>query len=300
MRSRLGHIALCALLLACWKPVAAQGTWNEALQRPVSCPVLHADEEPPSHSQAISINNVTFSGFIQMPVSDQDEIASSVKREAHGYSLENVVDEALERVRAGWQNRGYFNVAVNGDGKVLKKDGTNVHIALFVHVDENIQYRLGKITFKNNRAVTNSTALRNLFRIQDGDIFSREKIGEGLANMGKAYSQLGYLNYTGVPSTTFDDEQKLIHLEIDVDEGRQFYVGDIIVEGLNETARQKVLKDLLLKSGQIYDSRLWEISLSRFTSLFPDCACRSSQPLVLDEKRGTVVMTLDFRPCSAD
>jgi outer membrane protein assembly factor BamA len=300
MRSKLGHITLCTLLLAGWKPVAAQETWHESLQRPVSCPFLHADEEPPSHSQAISVNNVTFSGFIQMPVSDQNEIASSVKREAHGYSLENVIDEALERVRVGWQNRGYFNVEVNGDGKMLKKNATEVRIALFVHVDENIQYRLGRITFKNNRAVTNSTALRNLFRIQDGDIFSREKIAEGLANLGKAYSQLGYLNYAGVPSTTFDDEQKLIYLEIDVGEGKQFYVGDIILEGLNETARQRVLKDLLLKPGQIYDSRLWDISLSRFRSLFPDCGCRSSQPLVLDEKRRTVVLTLDFRSCSAD
>ena len=34
----------------------------------------------------------------------------------------------------------------------------------------------------------------------------------------------GYINYTGVPDTTFDDEKKLPFLEIDIDEGKQFYL----------------------------------------------------------------------------
>jgi outer membrane protein assembly factor BamA len=143
---------------------------------------------------------VTFSGFIQMPVSDQDEIASSIKRETHGYSIDvdGVVEEALERVRAGWQNHGYFKVQVTGEGKALRENKTDVRIALFVHIDENIQYRLGRIKFKNNRAITNPAALRDLFPIKDGDIFRREKIAEGLENLRKVYGQYGYINYTSV------------------------------------------------------------------------------------------------------
>jgi outer membrane protein insertion porin family len=174
---------------------------------------------------------------------------------------------------------------------------TSIQLALFVHVEENAQYRLGGITFKNNKVLSNS-ALRDQFPIKDGEIFSREKIAEGLENLRKVYGGFGFINYTGVPSTMFDDQEKHGYLEIDVDEGKQFYVSRISVEGIDASSRQQVLKKLAIKPGDIYDSRLWELSLRRLASLFPDCDCRSDRPLQLDERTGTVAVTLDFRPCS--
>ena len=38
-------------------------------------------------------------------------------------------------------------------------------------IEEGDQYTLGEITFKNNKAVSNTKALRSLFPIKDGDIF---------------------------------------------------------------------------------------------------------------------------------
>ena len=43
--------------------------------------------------------------------------------------------------------------------------------------------RLGTITFKNNKAIPNSAALRSLFAMKDGEIFSREKVAKGLQNL---------------------------------------------------------------------------------------------------------------------
>jgi outer membrane protein insertion porin family len=241
---------------------------------------------------------VTFSGFIQMPISDQEEIAASIKRQRYAHSLDGVVDELLERVRVGWQNRGYFKVEVSGDAKTLATSAVSIQLALFVHVEENAQYRLGGITFKNNKILSSSAALRDVFPIKDGEIFSREKIAEGLENLRKAYGQYGFINYTGVPSTTFDDEKKQVNLEIDADEGKQFYVSRINVEGLSAPPRQQVLKELAIKPGNIYNSRLWDLSLLRVASMFPGCDCRPEPHLQLDERTSTVAVTLDFGPCS--
>jgi outer membrane protein assembly factor BamA len=300
MRLQLAQIGLSVWLLTGRQPTyAQQQNSSESSQNSVSCPSTPTHDIPPSGPE-ISISDVTFSGFIQMPVSDQEEIVASIKRETHGSPPKDVVEEALERVRAGWQDHGYFKVKVSGEAKPSSKSATDPQIALFVHVDENMQYRLGRITFKNNKAIASSAALRNLFPIKDGDVFGRKKIAKGLENIRTAYGEYGYINYTGVPSTTFNDDKKLAYLEIDMDEGKQFFVSGIDVEGLDEPARLKVLRELLIKSGQIYNSRLWELSLLKFASLFPGCTpCRTSQPLQLDEGAGTVAITLDFRPCSA-
>lgn len=296
MRTQLAQITFLASLVA--GPSLAHAQDQTPADNPtpvVSCPSSSIHEGPPSGPE-ISFTNVTFSGFIQMPISDQEEIVASIKRQKYAHSLDGVVEEVLERVKAGWQNHGYFKAEVSGDAKTLTTTATSIQLALFVHVEENAQYRLGGITFKNNKVLSNS-ALRDQFPIKDGEIFSREKIAEGLENLRKAYGEFGFINYTGVPSTMFDDPEKQVHLEIDVDEGKQFYVSRIKLEGIGESSRQQVLEELAIKPGGVYDSRLWELSLRRVASLFPDCDCRSDRPLQLDERTGTVAITLDFRPC---
>lgn len=297
----LVRLAQVAFIVCLWAGPALthaqEQTLNDNRTPRVSCSSPAVHEEPPSGPE-ISIANVTFSGFIQMPISNQEEIVASIKRLRYAHSLDGVVEEVLERVKAGWQNRGYFKVEVSGDAKTLASSATSIQLALFVHVEENAQYRLGGITFKNNKMLSSSAALRDVFPIKDGEVFSREKIAEGLENLRKAYGQYGFINYTGVPSTTFDDEKKRVNLEIDADEGKQFYVSRINVEGLGAPPRQQVLKELAIKPGDIYNSRLWDLSLLRVASMFAGCDCRPEPHLQLDERTSTVAVTLDFGPCS--
>jgi outer membrane protein insertion porin family len=115
-------------------------------------------------------------------------------------------------VRAEYQNRGYFKANVTDPKTEIHDTGhKGAHIPLIqagpgkavditMPVEEGDKYRLGKITFKNNKAITNVAALRSLFPLKDGDIFSRDKIAKGLEALRKAYGQYGYINYTAFPT----------------------------------------------------------------------------------------------------
>jgi outer membrane protein insertion porin family len=235
----------------------------------------------------------------------------------HSIFLENLFDktydatkleEDTERVRAEYQNRGYFKVLVDDPKTEIHDTGhEGVHIPwlqpsqgksvdITMPIEEGDRYRLGTITFKNNKAISNVAALRNLFPMKDGDIFSREKVAKGLENLRKAYGEAGYINFTSVPDTKFDDEKKTVDLTIDVDEGKQFYVRRIEFQG-NTTTRDKVIRrEVALEEGQIYNSRFWELSLLRlnqlgyFDQLKPDDPNTTERHL--DEKNGTVDLTL--------
>ena len=235
----------------------------------------------------------------------------------HSIFLENLfaktydatkLDEDTERVRDEYQNRGYFKVVVNdpktemhdtghkGPHIPLLQAGPGKAVDITMPVEEGQRYTLGSITFKNNKAVTNTKALRGLFPIKDGDVFSKEKVGKGLENLRKAYGEQGYINFTPVPDTRFDDDKKLIFLDIDVDEGKQFFVRRIEFQG-NTTTRDKVIRrEIALEEGNVYNSRLWELSLLRlnqlgyFDQLKPDDPNTSDRKL--DEKDGLVDLTL--------
>jgi outer membrane protein insertion porin family len=236
----------------------------------------------------------------------------------HSIFLENIfaktydatkLDEDTERVRSEYQNRGYFKMNVPGNPKTEIRDtghkgfhipliqaGPGKRVDITMPIDEGDKYHLGKITFKNNKAISNTAALRSLIPLKDGDVFSREKIAKGIEALRKAYGEFGYINYTGVPSTTFDDDKKLAFLEFDIDEGKQFYVRRIEFVG-NTTTRDKVIRrELALEEGGVYNSRLWELSLLRLNQLSYFDQLKPEDPNVtekkLDEKNGQVDLTL--------
>ena len=180
----------------------------------------------------------------------------------HSIFLENIfaktydatkLEEDTERVRAEFQNRGYFKVLVDDPKTEIHDTGhTGLHVPLLqpglgksvditMPIEEGERYRLGSITFKNNKAISNNAALRSLIPIKDGDIFSSEKIRKGLENLRKAYGEAGFINYTPNPETNFDDEKKIVNIVIDIDEGKQFYVRRIEFQG-NTTTRDKVIR----------------------------------------------------------
>ena len=105
-----------------------------------------------------------------------------------------------------------------------------------------------------------------------------------------AYEELGYINFTSIPSPTFDDAKKLGFLEVYVDEGKKFYISSIDILG----ADPRVLKDMPLKPGQVYNLRLVDQFLRKH---LPDVAVNDPriQQRLLDERRGTVALTFDFR-----
>jgi outer membrane protein insertion porin family len=238
----------------------------------------------------------------------------------HSIFLENIfaktydatkLDEDTERVRFEFQNRGYFKVVVDepkteihdtghkGFHIPLLQAGAGKAVNITMPIEEGDKYRLGKITFKGNKAITNTTALRGLIPLKDGDVFSREKIAKGMDNLRKAYGQFGYINYTGLPDTTFDEDKKLVNVEFDIDEGKQFYVRRIEFTG-NTTTRDKVIRrELALEEGGIYDSHLWEFSLLRLNQLSYFDQLKPDDPNVtdkkLDEKNGQVDLTLHVK-----
>jgi len=140
----------------------------------------------------------------------------------------------MELVREALQNRGYFKANVGDPRTAIRNTGhTGFHIPLIqrgpgkamditIPIEEGDQYRLGTITFKGTTAVpVNPKALRGLFPIKDGDIFSRQKIGKGLENLKSAYGSQGYINFTSIPQPSFDEQKKTVSFEIDMDEGKK-------------------------------------------------------------------------------
>ncbi len=234
----------------------------------------------------------------------------------HSIFLENLISktynaakltEDAERVRDAYQQRGYFKALVQ-DPKVQVRDthgglfhmppfaGTGKAVDITMPIEEGQRYHLAAINFKGNK-VLKSAGLRKLFPMKDGAIFNVELVRKGLENMRKAYGEFGYINFTSVPDTKINDDKKLITLDIDVDEGKQFSVRRIEFSG-NTTTRDSVIRrELALEEGNLYNSRAWELSLLRLNQLgyFEPLKPEQDSEIKQNNQEGTVDITLKVK-----
>jgi outer membrane protein insertion porin family len=215
------------------------------------------------------------------------------------------LEEDAERVRDALQHYGYFKATVDDPKTNLRTITGGFRIPLIdkrpakvmditIPLSEGQKYRLKQIAFTHNKAIVNTEKLRAQIPIKDGETFDSHLMQKGLENLRKAYGTLGYINYTAVPNFDFDDDKKLITLNIEADEGRSFSVRRIEFQG-NTTTRDKVIRrQLLVQEGQVFNAQLWDLSVLRLNQLnyFNTLKPEEDTERKLDEQTGTVDLTV--------
>jgi outer membrane protein insertion porin family len=217
------------------------------------------------------------------------------------------LEEDAERVRLAYRDKGYYNAAVEQPRTQIRDQGglslitfrpnKGKRIDILMPVEEGARYRLGSITFTGNKAVSNMRALRATFAVKDGEFFNATLIQKGLDNLKKAYGQLGYINFGAIPKATTDDAKGTVALNIDIDEGKPFYVGRIEIQGNTITRDRVIRREFMLEEGQVYNSQLWELSLLRLNQLdyFDPLKVDQDSEAHQDTENGTVDLLLKVK-----
>jgi outer membrane protein insertion porin family len=187
------------------------------------------------------------------------------------------LDEDSEHVRFAYRDKGYANAAIEEPKTQIRDEGglnwftfrpnKGKRIDILMPIEEGGRYRLASITFSGNKAVSNVKALRATFAVRDGDWFNATLIGKGLENLKKAYGQLGYINFGAIPKLSYDEQKKTVSMQIDIDEGKPFYVSRIEFQGNTITRDRVIRRELMLDEGSVYNSQIWEYSLLRLNQL---------------------------------
>ncbi len=221
------------------------------------------------------------------------------------------LEEDMSRVQSFYQEKGYFTAKASAEDPVIKDvGGKGMRIPVLkpnkpgkradfrVNIDEGPKYRLQKL---NLVGVKFFRAPEELFSrvlgMGEGDVFSTAKLRKGLEDMRKLYGQFGFLDFVPEPGFEPDIKNGKIDLTLNVDEGKQFFVRRIDFAG-NTTTRDKVIRrEILLDEGDLFNSRLWEVSLLRLNQLgyFEVLKENEAANITRDTKNNTVDITLKVK-----
>lgn len=197
-----------------------------ALVVPFLAPSLSAQSSNPPRQLVIS--NLTLTGVTHLSSVDLQSITTEVQSSC---CLRNQSEEIRQRVVFAFEERGYFKATVEQiDITPFQQVGKEQTVSVSANVSEGQQYRLKEISFAGGKAFPNDQ-LRRLFVIANGDIFNTQKVRVGLEDLRELYSSQGYIDFTPVPNTQTDEETATISLLIDLDEGKQFHFGKLVLDG---------------------------------------------------------------------
>jgi len=216
------------------------------------------------------------------------------------------LEEDEERVQQFYQDNGYFKARATGHrveivdvggGKfrlpliLPNKPGKNANIE--ISVEEGGLFHINTINFVGVKLFrTPETLMRPVFHMAQGDVFSTEKLRKGFEELRKLYGQFGYIDFVAEPDIEPIPGTSKVDLTLNFDEGKQFFVRRIDFSG-NTTTRDKVIRrELMVDEGDIFNTRLWELSLLRLNQLGYFEVLKEDQ--AADIKRDTKTDTVDI------
>ena len=218
-----------------------------------------------------------------------------------GTFKEEKFGEDADKVLEYYRDRGYITAKVGQpELRVLEdsKDGDTRWVQVRVPVTEGKRYRVGNFTFEGNKVVKGE-ALRPLFKLKEGEIYSEKHIRKGLEKARELYGTGGYYEFTAfpdlqprdmppmgqgttgngngdgnnaadgpaAPSASAADGPPVVDVTMRVNEGKQYFVNRITFVG-NTTTRDPVIRrEMRLVEAGVFNTEALKFSIRRLNQL---------------------------------
>lgn len=124
-------------------------------------------------------------------------------------------------------------------------------VIVSVPVDEGAVYTWATAEWTGNQSLS-ATELSAALGMKTGEIADGFKIDAGLKEVRKAYWRKGYVALRTKEDFEFDSAQHVIY-RIAVQEGRQYHMGNLLINGLAPDLTQELKQSWTLASGAVFD-----------------------------------------------
>ncbi len=201
--------------------------------------------------------------------------------EAGKYQESKFADDA-QKVVDFYRTNGYAKARV-GNPQVeeisTSKDGKTREIRLRIPVDEDRRYKIGKFEIADAKALR-ADALRELFKIHEGDFFDSKKLQKGMEKAKEAYGAYGFMEFTPEPDLCFHGTdcttgqpagpqpgEPIVDITMRMDEGKQYFVNRVTFVGNTTTHDNVIRRELRIADGGLFNTEALKESIRRLNQL---------------------------------
>jgi outer membrane protein insertion porin family len=216
-----------------------------------------------------TINRVAFEGNRRLK---GDVLLGQVQSKANGPLSQQLIDADVERLKDVYRRAGYGLATISGRIQPLPNGRSDVVFT----IQESGKTGIKSINFTGNgvysssrlRGLMSSTESNFLSWIKTSDVYDPDRINADLELIRRYYLKNGYADFRIVSSDArFDDAAGGWVIDVAVDEGPQYKVGNVGVDSRLRDVDPAVLQSLVnTASGDTYNAEAVERSLVTLTT----------------------------------
>ena len=185
---------------------------------------------------------------------------------------DNLLTNTKNYIENKFKKDGYFNTKVTIN---TLADSTNTKVDMVVFIDKGEKVKISAINFVGNEQLVDkklkksfkNTKEKKIYRIFKSSKFVKDKYKEDLESVVTKYKEKGYRDARVVSeNVVYDKEKNKINIDVNIEEGRKYYFGDIRFLGNTVYSDQALNSILGIKRGEIYNGVLLEKRIADKTS----------------------------------
>lgn len=221
--------------------------------------------------------------FTGVKKSKQETLREEIQLVRGKLITENLIETTRYKVQKYYTDKGYLNATV----KLIESADTLIFnsVILTIAVDKGERVKIQNLTIKGNDALTDRKIKRTMKDTKEKkfyNLFKTSKLVKPAFKKDKQaiiakYNALGYRDAKIIGDSTYKIDNKNIGLVLKIEEGKQYYFGDIKWVGNTKYTNEELDKILNIDKGETFNQELMD------QRLFMDPNGRDISSLYLDQ-----------------
>jgi outer membrane protein insertion porin family len=198
---------------------------------------------------------------------ERDDIAEKVNLLAGSQVTDHVISKTKRIIEEYFIEKGYLNTVV----RIVQKDDPDSQnsIMLNIHVDKNDRVKISDILFHGNEQFSDSRLRREMKNTKKRNLnffkaskYIEDKYAEDKKSLVTFYNENGYRDFEILNDTVYPVEEDRVVMELELEEGIQYYFRDITWTGNSIYPREYLSAVLNIEKGDVFNTTLLEERLT--------------------------------------
>jgi outer membrane protein insertion porin family len=185
---------------------------------------------------------------------------------------DNLLTNTKNYIENKFKKDGFYNTKVTIN---TLADSTNTKVDMVIFIDKGEKVKISAINFVGNEQLVDkklkksfkNTKEKKIYRIFKASKFVKDKYKEDIESVVTKYKEKGYRDARVVSeNVVYDKEKNKINIDVNIEEGKKYYFGDIRFLGNTVYSDQALNSILGIKRGEIYNGVMLEKRIADKTS----------------------------------
>lgn len=205
------------------------------------------------------LNNITILGVRKGKVK---ELKKDTDLKKGTMVTDNLIVTTKNYIENKYKEKGFLKTKVSLN---TKKDTSSANrVNMLINIDRGQKVKIKNINFQGNKALNNKRlrkAMKNTKKMFFGRFWKTskyidEKFKEDLENIVTTYSERGYRDARVLNHKLTWNKDNTINLDIEVEEGKKYYFGDILFLGNSKYTDEQLSQMLKIEKGDTYNGKI--------------------------------------------